>query len=42
LLSGLERVWDAAVFTKNRNRLLEGDLAREFFSEVVKQARAKA
>jgi transposase len=36
-----ERVWDATVFTKNRNRLLEGDVAREFLSEVVKQATAK-
>jgi transposase len=33
-------VWDATVFTKNRNRLLEGDVAREFLSEVVKQAQA--
>jgi transposase len=33
-----EPVWDATVFTKNRNRLLEGDVAREFLSEVVKQA----
>src|SRR5215831_17422731 len=34
-------VWDATVFTKNRDRLLEGDVAREFLSEVVKQAQAK-
>jgi len=33
-----EPVWDATVFTKNRNRLLEGDVAREFLGEVVKQA----
>jgi transposase len=33
-----EPVWDVTVFTKNRNRLLEGDVAREFLSEVVKQA----
>src|ERR1700748_3791562 len=33
-----EAVWDATVFTKNRNRLLEGDVAREFLGEVVKQA----
>jgi len=25
-----ERVWDVTVFTKNRDRLLEGDVAREF------------
>jgi transposase len=36
-----EPVWDATVFTKNRNRLLEGDVAREFLCEVVKQAQAK-
>jgi transposase len=36
-----EPVWDATVFTKNRNRLLEGDVAREFLGEVVKQAQAK-
>jgi len=33
-----EPVWDVTVFTKNRNRLLEGDVAREFLCEVVKQA----
>src|SRR5712691_11232364 len=33
-------VWDATVFTKNRERLLEGDVARGFFSAVVDQARA--
>src|SRR4051794_39119120 len=34
-----EPVWDVTVFTKNRNRLLEGDVAREFLCEVVGQAR---
>jgi IS5 family transposase len=29
------------VFTKNRNRLLEGDVAREFLAEVVRQAESK-
>jgi transposase len=33
-----EPVWDVTVFTKNRNRLLEGDVAREFLAEVVGQA----
>ena len=33
-----EPVWDVTVFTKNRNRLLEGEVAREFLSEVLKQA----
>ena len=36
-----EPVWDATVFTKNRNRLLEGDVAREFLAEVVGQAQAQ-
>jgi transposase len=36
-----EPVWDVTVFTKNRNRLLEGDVAREFLSEVVQQAQTK-
>jgi transposase len=33
-----EPVWDVTVFTKNRERLLEADLAREFFRLVVDQA----
>jgi transposase len=36
-----EPVWDATVFTKNRDRLLDGDVAREFLVEVVKQAQKK-
>ena len=36
-----EPVWDVTVFTKNRDRLLEGDVAREFLCEVVEQARKK-
>jgi transposase len=36
-----EPVWDATVFTKNRDRLLEGDVAREFLGEVVAQAQSK-
>jgi hypothetical protein len=32
-------VWDATVFTKNRERLLEGGIAEEFFQRVVQQAR---
>jgi transposase len=34
-------VWDATVFTKNRDRLLEADVAQEFLVRVVEQARAK-
>src|ERR1700674_3493563 len=33
-------VWDATVFTKNRERLLEGEVAEGFFAAVVDQARA--
>jgi transposase len=36
-----EPVWDVTVFTKNRNRLLEGDVAREFLCEVMAQAQTK-
>src|ERR1043166_1253907 len=32
-------VWDATVFTKNRNRLLEAEVAKEFLARVVEQAR---
>lgn len=32
-------VWDVTVFTKNRDRLLEGDIAQLFFDEVLAQAR---
>ena len=34
-------VWVPTVFTKNRDRLLEGDVAREFFDAVLAQAREK-
>src|SRR6202140_5439850 len=34
-------VWDATVFTKNRDRLLEAEVAKEFLARVVAQARAK-
>jgi len=36
-----EPVWDVTVFTKNRDRLLEGDVAREFLVEVVRQAESR-
>jgi transposase len=35
-----EPVWDATVYSKNRERLLEGDVAEEFFAQVLQQARA--
>ncbi len=34
-----DRVWDATTFTKNRERLLRGDIAEEFFAGVLDQAR---
>jgi len=34
-------IWDATVFTKNRQRLLDGDIAQAFFERVVAQARAR-
>src|SRR4026208_21961 len=36
-----DEVWDATVFTKNRDRLLRGDIAQVFFQRVVEQARAQ-
>ena len=36
-----DKLWDATVFTKNRDRLLEGDVANEFLAQVVEQARGK-
>src|SRR5262249_9360097 len=33
-----DRIWDATVFTKNRERLLRGDVARAFFERVRGQA----
>jgi transposase len=32
-------IWDVTVFTKNRERLLEGDVARLFLGAVLEQAR---
>ncbi len=34
-------VWDFTVFSQNRERLLEGDVARAFFAEVGELARAQ-
>src|SRR6201997_656417 len=36
-----DEVWDATVFTKNRDRLLEAEVAKEFLAHVVEQARVK-
>jgi transposase len=40
-LSADEPVWHPTVFTKNRDRLLEGAVAEEFFSLIVQQARSR-
>jgi transposase len=34
-----EPVWDVTVFTKNRERFIDGEVARRFFAEVLKAAR---
>jgi transposase len=34
-----EPVWDATVFSKNRQRLLEGDIAQAFLEKVLEQAK---
>jgi transposase len=36
-----DTIWDATVFTKNRQRLLDGDIADAFFAAVLKQARQR-
>ena len=40
-LSMDDPVWDPTVFTKNRERLLHGDIARAFFERVLAQAQAQ-
>ena len=34
-------IWDVTVFTKNRECLLDGDIAEAFFQAVLKQARQR-
>jgi transposase len=34
-----DAVWDVTVFTKNRDRLLKGEIAQAFFDQVLAQAR---
>ena len=36
-----DAVWDASTFSKNRERLLEGDVAHAFFDHVLAQARER-
>jgi transposase len=40
-LSMDDPIWDPTVFTKNRERLLQGDIARAFFERVLAQAKAQ-
>src|SRR5438132_4972677 len=40
-LSMDDPVWDPTVFTKNRERLLRGDIARAFFERVLAQAQQR-
>ena len=40
-LNADDEVWDPTVFSKNRDRLLEADVAQEFLARVVEQARDK-
>jgi transposase len=40
-LSMDDPVWDATTFTKNRDRLLDGDIADAFFAEVLAAIRAE-
>lgn len=37
-----EAVWDVTVFTKNRERFIDGEIARKFFYETVDQARVQS
>ena len=38
-LSMDDAVWDQSTFTKNRERLIGSDIAREFFTKILVQAR---
>jgi transposase len=37
-----DSIWDVTVFTKNRERLLDGDIAEGFFQAVLQQARERS
>src|SRR5258705_11895432 len=36
-----DAAWDATTFTKNRDRLLEGDMAAQFLAAVLSQDKGK-
>lgn len=40
-LNGDEPVWDASTFSQNRDRLLDGEVARLFLAHVVEEARER-
>jgi transposase len=40
-LSADDPVWDVTVFTKNRERLLRGEVAQRFFTAVLRQAKER-
>ena len=40
-LNADDEVWDASTISKNRDRLLQADVAQQFLGEVVGQARAQ-
>jgi len=40
-LNADDEVWDASTFSKNRDRVLEADVAKEFLAQIVAQAGAK-
>ena len=40
-LNADDEVWDASTFSKNRDRLLEADVAKQFLAKVVDEARAQ-
>jgi transposase len=37
-----DAIWDVTVFTKNRERLLDGDIAEAFFQAVLQRARERS
>lgn len=40
-LAADDQIWDVTVFTKNRDRLLEGGIAGVFFEKILAQAKSK-
>ena len=36
-----DSIWDVTVFIKNRERLLDGDIAEAFFHAMLQQARER-